>query len=111
MYSVDQIQRGAARYLETELLPKMDGKDKWIFTGIATIALNKLPQLVKQYSEKEAVKATGIMTADAVDVETLISAVRPAARISPATFQIPMGGKITLTEADLDSLLNEIKKA
>lgn len=111
MYSVDKVQRGIARYLEIELLPKLDGKEKWIITGIATLALNKMPQLVKQYSEKEVIKLADIMTADAIDVDAIANAIKPAARQTPATFQIPFGGKISLTEADIDILLNEIKKA
>lgn len=111
MYSVDKIQRGVARFVETELMPKMDGKDKWIFAGISTLALNKLPQYVKKYSEKEAVKLAGIMTADAVDVEAVIAAIKPAAHQTPAAFKIPFGGVITLTESDLDTILEEIKNA
>lgn len=111
MYSIDKVQRGVARYLEIELLPKLEGKDKWILTGIASLALNKMPELVKRYSQKDIVKLAGIMTADAIDIDAIANAIKPAARQTPATFQIPFGGKISLAEADIDILLNEIKKA
>lgn len=112
MATIAQIQRGVAQYIDTELLPKMEGKDKWIMSALGTLYLAKLPALVQTLAQKEAVKILGIVGADgSVDVDALIDSVRPAARQSSASFSIPFGGTIKLTEADLDTVRKYIANA
>lgn len=107
MYDITKVQQGTARYIEAEILPKLDGKARWLVTGAATLYLSKLPALLNT----PAIAATGIVSGTSIDVEALIDSVRPAARKSPAVIDIPLGGKLTLTESDLDALLNSIKQA
>ena len=107
MYSIEKVQQGAAKYIDLEILPKLDGKARWLVTGAATLYLSKLPNLLNS----PAIMATGIINGSSIDVETLIDSIRPAARKSPAVIDIPLGGKLTLTESDLDALLNAIKQA
>lgn len=108
MFSYDKVQRGIAKYLDTELIPKLEGKDKWVVSGMAALMLNKIPQMANELSKNEMIKISGIVANEAIDVEAIIKAIKPAARQSPATFQIPLGGTITLTEADLDMIYNNI---
>lgn len=107
MYSIEKVQQGTARYIEAEILPKLDGKGRWLVTGAATLYLSKLPVLLSS----PIIAASGIVNGTNIDVETLIDSIRPAARKSPAVIDIPLGGKLTLTESDLDLLLNSIKQA
>jgi hypothetical protein len=107
MYDITKVQQGTARYIEAEILPKLDGKARWLVTGAATLYLSKLPALLNTPS----IAATGIVSGTSIDVEALIDSVRPAARKSPAVIDIPLGGKLTFTESDLDALLNSIKQA
>ena len=113
MVSVDKIQRGAARYVDTEILPKVEGKDKWIITSALTLYLAKLPALIQTLKDKDAVKILGIISEDgqSVDIDTLINSVKPAAQQTPAAFKIPFGGTLNLTASDLDSLRNYIMQA
>lgn len=107
MYNIEKVQQGAARYIESEILPKLDGKSRWLVTGAATLYLAKLPTLINS----PLITATGVVNGTNIDVETLIDSIRPAARKSPAVIDIPLGGRLTLTEQDLDALLNSIKQA
>ena len=112
MVSIDQVQRGAARFVEQEMLPKMQGKDKWIVTGIVTIFLSKLPSLLHTAQEKEIIKMLNLVSEDGrVDIESIIEALRPAMRATPATIDIPMGGTVKITEADVDMLYQYIIKS
>ena len=109
MVGMEQIQRGATQYIDREVLPKMQGKDKWIVAGISTMLLSKLPAILNNLAENDMVKILDIFSEDGkVDVESVISAVRPAMRSTPAVIQIPMGGQIKLTEADIDMLYQYI---
>ena len=112
MYTVDKIQRGAARYIEAELLPKAEGKDKWVLGSISTLLLARLPAVVTQLKASPMVNALGIVADDGtVDLDALVASLKPSARQSPAKIAIPLGGVITLTEKDLDTLHNYINQA
>ena len=106
MVLIEKIQRGAARYIDTELLPKVDGKDKWILSAALTLALARLPALIQSAASNNAVKALGLLSVDgqSIDLDALIASVKPAARQAPAVFSIPFGGSIAFTEADIDTL-------
>ena len=106
MVSIEKIQRGAARYIDTELLPKVDGRDKWILSAAATLSLAKLPAIIQTLNSKDAIKALGLISADgmSIDLDAIVASVKPAARQAPAVFSIPFGGSIAFTEADIESL-------
>lgn len=110
MVTVDRIQRGVSRYLDEQLMPHLSGKDRWIMTGIATLALQKLPQIIQSYTSNTAVQMLGIIAPDGtIDVEAIINSIKPAARKTPADIPIPLtGGSITVTEQDLDMILRYI---
>ena len=112
MYTLDKIQRGATAYLDREVLPKMSGKDKWIVTGLATLYLGKLPQIVAAANSKEAIKLLGLVDADGyIDLIAVADAIRPAMRATPIKLHIPMGGEMTIKEDDIDELLRYIEQA
>ena len=110
MVTIERIQRGLSRYIEEQVLPHMQGKDKWLVAGGATMYLQKLPAIVKAAANKEAVKALGVVADDgAVDVEFIINSIKPVARTTPAVFQMPLStSTITLREEDLDTILKYI---
>lgn len=113
MVSIDKIQRGVARYLDAEILPKAEGKDKWIISAAGTLYLAKLPALVQSLKAKEAINILGIISGDAmsVDLDALFNSIKPAARQAPAVVKIPFGGSLAFTESDLDTLRNYIMQA
>lgn len=113
MVTVDKIQRGAARYVDMEMLPHLEGKDKWIITGAVTLYLAKLPALVQGIKDNEMVKVLGIISADgsSVDIDALINSIRPAAQQSPASFRIPFGGTLQFTIEDIEKLKTYIMQA
>ena len=112
MVSVEKLQRGIARFIDAEIAPSIEGKDKWILTSIATLYLAKLPGIVAAAKQSPAVKLTGIISDDGmVDIEALINSVRPAARQTAAVINIPFGGALKITEQDLDKLYSYIQQA
>ena len=114
MVTADKLQRGLAKYIEEQILPPMKGADRWIITGAATMALAKLPNMIQQQMQSGGVlKTLGVIGTDGtIDIEGIIKSVRPAAKSSPASFNIPFtSGVITLTDADLDVIQRYIEQA
>ena len=112
MISIDQIQRGAARFVDAELMPKLAGRDKWIVAGIVTLYIKRLPALVEQLKSKDAVRLLGVIGEDnRVDLEAVYNSIKPAAAQTPVTVNIPMGGIITITGTDIDILYNCIMQS
>lgn len=113
MVTIEKIQCGVARYLDTELLPKVEGRDRWMLTAAVSLYLAKLPALVQSLKDNPALKPLGLISADgtSIDIDALIASVKPAARQTPAVFRVPFGGSISLTETDLDTIRNYIMQA
>lgn len=110
MVTIDKIRMGLTRYIDTEVLPHLQGKDKWIVAGAATMYLGKLPAIIQAAGNNEAIKVLGIIAPDgSVDVEYIINSVKPIARNTPASFQLPLSAStITLRENDLDIIMEYI---
>lgn len=112
MVAIDKIQKGLVRYADAELLPKMQGKDRWVITGFLTLLAARIPEIVRSAADQPAIKLLGIVGSDgSVDIESLLNSIRPAARQSPAVLSIPFGGDIKFSEADLDTLYSYIVNA
>ena len=113
MVSIDKIQRGTARFLDSEIFPKVDGKDKWIISAAGTLYLAKLPALVQTLKAQPAFSVLGVISEDgtSIDLDALLNSIKPAAKQAPAIFKIPFGGTIAISEADLDILHRYIMQA
>lgn len=112
MTSIDKIQRGASRFVDMELMPKLAGRDKWIVAGVVTLYIKRLPALLEKARSSEAVKLLDVIGEDnSVDLEAVYNSVKPAAVQTPAAINIPMGGMITITASDIDTLYNYIMQA
>jgi hypothetical protein len=110
MVTIDKLRRGLTRYVDTEVLPHLQGKDKWMVAGVLTMYLGKLPAIIQAAANNEAIKMLGIIAADgSVDVEYIINSIKPIARNTPASFQLPLSSStITMREDDLDLILDYI---
>lgn len=112
MTSIDKIQRGATRFVDNELMPKLAGRDKWIVAGVVTLYIKRLPALIEKAKSSQAVKLLDVIGEDnSIDLEAVYNSLKPAAAQTPAAINIPMGGTITITGADIDALYNYIIQA
>lgn len=112
MTAIEKIQRGATRFVDMELMPKLAGRDKWIVAGVVTLYIKRLPALLEKAKSSEAVKLLGVIGEDnSVDIEAVYNSIKPAAAQTPAAINIPMGGTITITSSDIDTLYNYIMQA
>lgn len=111
MVSIDRVQRGVSRYLDTELVGKMDGLNKWLFAAAASAYIGSAPTLLDKLRDNKLLAPLNLVNeAGEVDVEKIYAHLKPAAAKCPAPITLPVG-TITLTEADVDAIYNYIMQS
>lgn len=109
MVSIDRLQNGVARYLEAELVSKMDGLNKWVFSAVATAYIADAPKLMERVKSSAFLAPLELIDAAGnVDIDKVYANLKPAAEKCPAPINVPGIGTITLTAADVDALYNYI---
>lgn len=105
MVSMDQIRRGAARYLDEEFTARLTGWKKWAVGAGGAMALENLDAVLLSAKESPAVKALGIFDeAGGVDIDRVYAYVLREAQKGPVTFSAPVIGPVTLNERDVEKL-------
>lgn len=112
MISFDQLKRGAANYLDNELMPKLPPAKQWLAGSAAVLALDSLPQLITTAAQNPMLAALGIVTPDGVDLDRVYTAVRSRAEKTGAVaIPVPFLGQLTISATDLDTLYDYIRRA
>lgn len=111
MVSIDRVQRGVSRYLDAELVGKMEGLNKWLFAAAASAYIGSAPTLLDKLRGNKLLAPLNLVNeAGEVDVEKIYAHLKPAAAKCPAPITLPVG-TITLTEADVDAIYNYIMQS
>ncbi len=110
MVTVEQVQRGCARYLEGEFLAKISGWKRWAFGAGAAMVLDGLPDIVNQYRENAIVSSLGILTPDGIDLDRVYPYLRAQAEKGDVTFDLPIVGAVTLNAGDVEKLYRCIQE-
>ena len=112
MVSIERVKRGAARYLDDEFTNKMSGWQKWVFGAGAGMYLENLGATVDRLHKSELVKGLGIMDdAGNIDTDKLRRYFLAEAQKGSITFDVPMIGRVTLNESDVEKLYRYIEEA
>lgn len=110
MYSYGQVINGVSRYIDTEIVNKMSGYQKWVIGAGAGIFLNKGTKIFENIKNNEIVKSMEIIDSeDNIDVDCIYQELKKQASKGAITFDLPMIGAITLNETDVDKLYSYIK--
>lgn len=102
--TVDKVQAGLARYIDEEVVNRMDGWRKWVFGGAATLLLAALPENIKRWEQTELGRMLGIINGNEVDMAKVYQAVKRQSAKGPITVDIPGAGSLTLNDADVDKM-------
>ena len=113
MATIAQIQAGAARFLDAELVPSFTGWQRVLVGGGAGLLLKNLPQTLAALAQNPMVAALGVYNAQngTVDVDALANAFLPQMGADALPINIPGGVTVRLTRADFDKLIKYIKEA
>jgi hypothetical protein len=112
MISIDQIEKGVASYLDTELMPKLDdNKVQKVIAGTAIgILIRRFGNIAQTMSENSTIKMLGIVD-DKGDVDIDIIKEELEKQIDDREglpVELPMIGKMTFYKADVDKLYKHI---
>lgn len=112
MVNLGQVQAGVSRYLDTEIVSKMTGWQKWTFGALGTIAVARTTELFKSIKANPAVAMLGVIDDnDGIDLDTLYKEFKKQAQAGPITVDIPVIGALTLNETDVDKIYTYIQNS
>ena len=111
MASIQQIQRGAVRFADSELVPAFAGAEKILVGGAVALLISNLENIVKQYTAHPVVAMLGVYKDGEVDVDALYQAFAPRFGAEKIPVKIPMVGTIKIGKSEVDKIYQYIKEA
>ena len=110
MATLAQVKAGAAAYIEQEIISKIGGWQKWVAGAAVSMALNRADGIFDTLKDNPAIKLLGIIDDSGnIDIEALYAEFKRQAQRGPISFDVPMIGKLTLNESDVDKIYANIK--
>lgn len=106
--TASQISAGIAKYVDSELVPKMPGIRKW-FLGISGAYVGYMAEQ-KIMEHEKTLKLLSIMGEDnMIDIDALRSRlISVASTTGPVTEELPVFGKVTFDVPDIEKLYSLI---
>lgn len=110
MYNLNQVMTGLTKFIDNEILTKINGWQKWVIgTGLG-IATTKMENIFNSLKHNELIKALDLIDEnDHINVDVIYEELMKQAQKEPITIDLPMLGALTLKEQDVMSLYNYIK--
>lgn len=110
--TISQVQTGLTKYLDSEFVQKLGGVQKWIFGAAAAMLLANFGAVFAKLKANPLVSMLGVIDEqDHIDIDTLYAYFKAEAQKSPASFELPGIGMVTMTSADIDRLYGFIVNA
>ena len=111
MVTYNQVVNGMAKYIDQEIINKIQGWQRWALGAGAGIMMTKGANIFNTLKANPVVKMLDVIDEnDMIDIDTIYAELRKQAEKGSATFDAPMIGTITLTKDDVDKLYRLIKE-
>ena len=113
MVSIESVERGIARFIDSEIMPaiKTDGIKGFAICAAASLLVKRGGNLLRAYAKNPILQQMGLVTADgAVDLDALRDAVRDNIPAGGLLVELPMGISIRINTADVDTLYRAIRE-
>ena len=112
MYSYNVVLNGIAKYVDNEIISKINGWQKWVVGAGTGIILSNSTNFYNNLTENNFIKMLDIIDKDGkIDVDKIYGEIKKQAKKSSVTFNAPIIGMITLNEKDVDKIYEYIKAA
>ena len=114
LYSIEQVESGLARFLDTEMLPKLptDGLKGFGVGVAATILVRRGGNILRSMKSNTMLNSMGIISADgAVDIDLLRDALKENIPENGLSVNLPMGILMRFTNNDIDRLYACVKES
>ena len=109
MIPYNQVVNGVTRYIDDEIIPKLEGWSKLGMAIVLSGAVKRGDTLVEQIKAIPVVKMIGIVDDEnRVDIETIYKELKKQLEKEPISMVLPGVGKVTFTHQDADKLYTHI---
>ena len=105
-YSYDRVERGIAKYMDTELIPKLpcDGIRGFGIGVCATLLTRRCTNLLQGLEKNAIIRDMGVIKDGAVDIDLLADACKQNIPASGLTVSLPMGITLRINASDIDTI-------
>jgi uncharacterized protein YfbU (UPF0304 family) len=111
MYDYVKVINGITKYVDVEIVEKINGWQKWVVGSGLGIALSNSTNIFNKLKENEIIKMLDIIDKeDKIDVDKIYKEMKKQAQKSAITFDVPMLGTLTLNEKDVDKIYEFIRE-
>lgn len=111
MVTVKQVQSGIVRYVDSDLLPHLDGMKKiglGIYMGLAS---ENIGAAIQKYKDHPAVAMLNVVTGDGmVDIDKVYAVAKPMFE-QKQSIDLPLIGRVTFDGDDVEKLYRYISEA
>lgn len=111
MVTVKQVQSGIVRYVDSDLLPHLDGMKKiglGIYMGLAS---ENIGAAIQKYKDHPAVAMLNVVTEDGmVDIDKVYAVAKPMFD-QKQSIDLPLIGRVTFDGNDVEKLYRYISEA
>ena len=111
MVTYNQVVNGMSKYIDQEIINKIQGWQKWVLGTGTAVMLSKGSNIFNGIKNHPVIKMLDVIDEnDMIDIDTIYTELRKQAEKGTVTFDAPMIGTITLTSDDVDKLYHLIKE-
>lgn len=113
MVHINKVMNAVAKYVDTDLVPKLDGWQKWIFGAGVGLLMSGLPSKVDELRKMPIISFMGVIDDKGmVDVERLFNELMKQARKSSITVDLSkmMLPTLTLDHTDVEKIYRYIQE-
>lgn len=113
MYSIEVIERGLAQYIQTAILPKMQGGTAkgFALNVMGTLLIKRGGNLLRQYAQNPTIQQMGIIDqSGAVDLEVLKESVLESLPKNGLAIEAPLGIVLRINAEDVNEMYKVIQK-
>lgn len=118
MVTIQQMQSGFARFVDTHIAGAYSGIEKALILGGASLLANAIPNIIQHYAQNPVFNALQVfdMNAGRFDIDTVYHAFVPHMGAEKIPVSLPKIGSlnlgtIKLGKDDIDALVRYIKEA
>lgn len=111
MINLNQLQNGIVKYIDNEIVPHINGWQKWVFGAVVSTAMLKTTNVFNALKENPLIKMLEVIDEnDNIDIDTIYREFLKQAQKGAITFDVPMLGALTLNSTDVEKMYRYIKE-
>ncbi len=109
MVTYNQVANGVSRFVDEEILSKLQGMSKIALGAGTGVMLRRGENLFDALKEQPVIRMLQIIDEDDnIDIDVIYEELKKQMDNNAITFNVPMIGKITLTKDDVEKLYSLI---